>query len=101
MLELDNGMLLSSTRDGYVEIINIHGENKMEGELMRIHQHSIPKMIQLAPNTIITCSSDHYIKISNILPFRNVKTLIGHAEAVRSIYKLKNENILVSEYYNR
>ena len=96
LLELDNGMLLSSTREGYVEIININGENKMEGELMRIHQHSIPKMIQLAPNTIISCSSDHNIKIFNILPFRNVKTLIGHAEAVRSIYKLKNENILVS-----
>lgn len=96
LLELENGKLLSSTKDGHVEIININGENKIEEETMRIHQHSIPKMIQLAQNIIITCSSDHNIKISNILPFNNIKTLIGHAEAVRSIYKLKNENILVS-----
>lgn len=93
---LDNGNLVSSSRDKTVRIWEISDLNYKSLAVLTEHEGEVYQTIQLSQNRIGSCSEDKTIKIwKSDPPYELVQTLKGESP-IMSLLELKNKKYIVS-----
>ena len=95
--QIDNNKIISCSKDKSIKIWSItQSSYQCDCTIKDAHEHWIFKIIVLTNNRIASCSFDETIKIWNSNhPYKLIKILKRHINAVTSIIQLKDKEILV------